>query len=100
MEWWMWLSIGIFLAGLIYSTGAIFKATASGDSQASMTQAITNVTLVNFVLVMVLAGTGYFYTVQEPTAREPYIMFMLHLGLLLSVISVSVASLSSVSVSA
>ena len=93
----MWLTIAIFFGGLLYTITAVFKASASGDNTADMTQAITNVTVINLVLILVLAGTGYFYTQQYPTAREPYIMAMLHLNLLLSVISVSVASLFSVS---
>jgi uncharacterized membrane protein YozB (DUF420 family) len=96
MEWWMWVTIALFFGGLLYTITAVFKASTGGDHTADMTQAITNVTMVNLVLVLVLAGTGYFYTQQYPTAREPYIMFMLHFSLLLSVISVSVASLFSV----
>jgi hypothetical protein len=97
MEWWMWLTIAFFFGGLIYAMTAVFKATGNGDNKADMSQAITNVTVVNLVLVLILAGTGYFYTEQNPTAKQPYIMAMLHLNLLLSIISVSVASLQSVS---
>jgi hypothetical protein len=97
MEWWMWLSIAFFFAGLIYATTAVFKATGNGDNKADMTKAITTVTLVNLVLVLILGGTGYFYTEQNPTAKQPYMMAMLHLNLLLSITSVSVASLYSVS---
>jgi hypothetical protein len=97
MEWWMWLSIFFFLGGLVYTMVAVTQATGNSDHKADMSKAITNVTTVNLVLVLILAGTGYFYTEQEPTAREPYIMIMLHLSLLLSVISISVAALYSVS---
>ena len=93
----MWLTIVAFFGGLLFTISSVFKASASGDHSADMTQAITNVTVVNLILVLILGGTGYFYTQQYPTAREPYIMAMLHLSLLLSVISVSVASLFSVS---
>jgi len=97
MDWWMWLTVAIFFGGLLYTITAVFKASAGGDHSKDMSQAIRNVTVVNMVLILVMAGTGYFYTQQVPTAREPYIMAMLHLSLLLSVISVSVASLFSVS---
>ena len=93
----MWLTIAIFFGGLIYTISSVFKASSGGDHSADMAQAITNVTVVNIMLILVLGVTGYFYTQQYPTAREPYIMAMLHLSLLLSVISVSVASLFSVS---
>ena len=97
MEWWLWLTVVFFLGGLVYSLIAISNATGNNDSKSDMYQAMTNVTIVNAVLVLILAGAGYFYTEQYPTAREPYIMAMLHLGLLLSVISVSISSLYSVS---
>jgi len=96
METWLWLVIGLFFAGLIYSTSAVFKAVGNSDYTADMSQAITYVTVVNLVLILVLAGTAYFYTAQYTNAREPYIMFMVHLSLLLSVISVSVSTLYSV----
>ena len=97
MDTWLWLVLGLFFIGLIYSTTAVFKAAGNGDYTSDMSQAITYVTVVNTVLVLVLAGTAYFYTGQYTNAREPYIMAMLHLSLLLSVISVSVSSLYSVS---
>jgi hypothetical protein len=96
METWLWLVIGLFFAGLIYSTTAVFKAVGNSDYTADMSQAITYVTVVNLVMILVLAGTAYFYTSQYTTARDPYIMFMVHLSLLLSVISVSVSTLYSV----
>lgn len=93
----MWSTIVAFFGGLLYTIIAVFKASGNGDHTADMTQAIMNVSVVNLVLVLILAGTGYFYTQQYPSTREPYIMAILHLSLLLSVISVSVASLFSVS---
>ena len=93
----MWMTIAAFLGGILYTITTVFKSTGNNDNKGDMTQAITNVTVVNLVLVLILAGTGYFYTEQYPTAREPYIMFMLHFSLLLSIVSVSVASLFSVS---
>jgi hypothetical protein len=97
MDTWLWPVLGLFFVGLIFSMSAVFKAAANGDYTADMSQAITYVTVVNLVLILVLAGTAYFYTGQYTNTREPYIMFMLHLSLLLSVISVSVSSLYSVS---
>ena len=97
MDWWIWPSIAFFFFGLIYSTVAVFKATSNNDNHADMMKAITTITLVNLVLVIIVGGTGYFYTQQNPTAQQPYIMAMLHLNLLLSITSVSIASLYSVS---
>lgn len=97
MNDWLWPALGLFFVGLIYSTSVIFKAASNSDYTSDMAQAINFVTVVNLVLILVLAGTAYFYTGQYTNTREPYIMFMLHVSLLLSVISVSVSSLYSVS---
>ena len=97
MDAWMWGTILAFLGGMLYTMITIFNATSSSEHSADMAQAITNVTVINLVLVLVLAGAGYFYTQQYPTAKQAYIMFMLHLNLLLSITSVSVAALYSVS---
>lgn len=93
MPWFMWLALLGFFAGVMYSMFAIGKATAGGDNRADMASAITNVTIVNVVLTLVLAGTAYFYIASEPLAEHPYMLFMTHLALLISIISVSVSSL-------
>ena len=97
MEAWMWMTIAAFFAGLVYTLVSVFNATGKSDNKADMSSAIMTVTALNAVLVLILAGAAYFYTEQYPTTREPYIMGILHLNLLLSIISVSVASLFSVS---
>ena len=96
MDIWMWFSILAFCGGLIFTLIQVFNATSSGDHAVEMGSAITSVTAVNLVLICILAGTGYLYTQQNPTTTEYYMMFMIHLSLLLSVISVSVAALNSV----
>ena len=71
----------------------ISKATASSDVKNEVSKAIMNVTIVNSVLMLVLAGTAYFYLDTNLTAERSYILFMLHLSLLMSIISVSISSL-------
>lgn len=93
----MWLTIAAFFVGLIYTIVAVFNATAKSDNKSDMSSAIMTVTGVNTVLVLILAGAAYFYTEQYPSTRQAYIMAILHFNLLLSIISVSVASLFSVS---
>jgi hypothetical protein len=61
-----------------------------------MIKAINNVIIVNTILVLVLAGVGYFYTQTNPAAKQPYMMFMLHFNILLSIIGISVSSLYTV----
>ena len=71
----------------------VSKAAASSDVKKDMTNAITNVTIVNTMLMLVLAGTAYFYLDSNLTAERPYVLIMLHLSLLISIISVSISSL-------
>ena len=92
----MWVTIVLFLGGILFSLINVFSVTTDGDHAADMKQAIATVCVVNSVLILVLAGTAYFYTQQNPTATQPYVMTMLHLTLLLSIISVSVSSLFSI----
>ncbi len=93
MPWWMYLVLIGFMASIFYTVVAVGMASGSSDARASMASAITNVTIINSVLMLVLAGTAYFYVATEPMAERPYIMIMLHVSLLLSIISVSITSL-------
>jgi hypothetical protein len=87
----------IFIASLVWTTITIFSVTGASESKSDMIKAINNVVIVNTVLVLVLAGVGYFYTESNPTAKQPYMMFMLHFNILLSIIGISVSSLYTVS---
>jgi cytochrome bd-type quinol oxidase subunit 2 len=93
MEWWQWVSLLCFVVGMIYTMVTVSKAAASSDVKKDMTNAITNVTIVNTMLMLVLAGTAYFYLDSNLTAERPYVLIMLHLSLLISIISVSISSL-------
>ena len=93
MQWWQWISLLCFVVGMIYTMVTISKATASSDVKNEVSKAIMNVTIVNSVLMLVLAGTAYFYLDTNLTAERSYILFMLHLSLLMSIISVSISSL-------
>ena len=94
----MWLSLAGFLGGIIYTMVAISQATGSNAVKNDMAMAITNVTIVNTVLMLVLGGTAYYYVVSAgATTERLYVMFMLHLTLLISLISVSVSCLQPIS---
>lgn len=93
MAWWQWLSLLAFTASIIYTLYAISAASASSDIKRNMVGAITNVTIINSMLIMVLGGTAYFYLDSNLTAERPYMILMLHISLLLSIISVSMVAL-------
>jgi hypothetical protein len=86
-----------FIASLVWTSMTIFSVTGASESKNDMIKAMNNVIIVNTVLVLVLAGVGYFYTESNPTAKQPYMMFMLHFNILLSIIGISVSSLYTVS---
>ena len=97
MKWWQWLSLLFFFIGMIFTMVTVGKAAASSDVKNDMIKAITNVTIVNTMLMLVLGGTAYFYLDTNTLAERPYIIFMLHLSLLISIISVSISSLQQLS---
>ena len=86
-----------FIASLAWTSMTIFSVTGASESKNDMIKAMNNVIIVNTVLVLVLAGVGYFYTESNPTAKQPYMMFMLHFNILVSIIGISVSSLYTVS---
>lgn len=96
MPWYMWIALSLFMFGMIFTIWTIGKASADSDSKAEMSKAIGSVTAVNTILMLVLAGCGYMYVLNNALAERPYIMIMLHLSLLLSLVSVSVSSLQMV----
>jgi hypothetical protein len=93
MAWWQWLSLLGFFASIIYTIYTISAASASSDQKRNMVSAITNVTIVNTILMLIFGGTAYFYLDSNLTAERPYMILMLHISLLLSIISVSIVSL-------
>ena len=97
MDWWWLLIVFAFIATFAWTCITIFTETATSDSKKDMTNAISSVVLVNTVLVLVLAGIGYFYTQANPALQQPYLMFMVHFNTLLAIIGVGVSSLYTVS---
>ena len=91
--WFMYGMIFLFIGTLIYSIVVVGYATSNSDNKTQMTKAMTSVTIVNSILILVLGGTAYFYVQAEPDALRPYVIVMLHLSLLLSVISISISTL-------
>lgn len=83
----------LFAGAIGYSYYVISGATGTSSNTEAMKSAINTVMIINVVMTLVLAGVAIAYITSNPTAERPYILFMLHLTLLLSIISVSVTSL-------
>jgi len=97
MEWWALMVVVFFIVTFVWTAITIFSVTGASESKSDMIKAINNIVIVNTVLVLVLAAVGYFYTESHPAAKQPYMMFMLHFNILLSIIGISVSSLYTVS---
>lgn len=93
IPWYMWLALIFFMFGVIYTIVQVGTTMGNNDSNAEMAKAIGSVTIVNSVLILVLAGAAHFYIAANEASERPYILLMLHVTLLLSIISISVSSL-------
>ncbi len=98
MPWYMWLAIAFFLSGIVYTIVQTGLASANSDKKMEMNKAMIGVTIVNAILVLVLAGCASLYIAGNPLSERPYVIVMLHVALLMSVISVSISSLRLVEV--
>ena len=87
------LGVALYVAAILYTFITVGKSVGTSDSKKDMSDAITNVTIVNAVLVFVLAGIAWAYIGTNPTAERPYILIMLHVNFLLAIISASIAAL-------
>lgn len=88
-----WVGVFAFLGAVIYTFVIVGQFASGDDSKKEVAKSIGNILIINFILVLVLAGTAYFYVAAEPLAERPYIMIMLHASLLISIMSVSISSM-------
>ena len=90
------LAIVLFLGATLFMIIQMGILSSQSDSKSDMAKAITSVTIVNSILMLVMAGIAYFYVKANPESLPSYVIIMLHLSLLISVISVSVSSLQQI----
>jgi len=95
MNTWHWISIGIFLIITFGTVIVIGQSTTNSDMAKDMKNAILYVGLINFAMIL-LGGMAYFYLRTNAIAERAYIITILHIGLLLSIVSVSVTTLQKV----
>lgn len=96
-----WIVLVIFLGSIIYNIVAVAQASGSSDAKNDMIKAITNVTIVNTILMLVMGGTAFVYISNDEAGGtfRNYMMFMVHVSLLISIISVSISSLQQLNAS-
>jgi hypothetical protein len=89
-------SIILFLGATLYSIIQIGIIASKSDTKSNMASAIISVSVVNSILMLVMAGIAYFYLRTNQAAVLPYTLIMIHVTLLVSVVSVSISSLQQI----
>jgi hypothetical protein len=79
-----------FIGGLIFTFTKISSLTSPKDNP-DFNAAVSTVSIVNAVLIMILGGAAYFYMAVDDSVERPYITVMLHFSLLLSLMAVSIS---------
>ena len=93
LPWWMWLSLIAFMGVILFTLISVAAIQDSNSKKGDMMSALFTVATVNGTLVFILAGIGYYSINQDPLLKNAYIMFILHLTLILTMIGVCVTSL-------
>jgi hypothetical protein len=91
------IGIVIFICICIWTFITVFSVTAHNDTLANMTNAMSSIVIVNLVMVACFAGIAFWYVNSYPQMQQPYMMFLLHINILISIIALSISSLYSVS---
>jgi len=93
MPWIFAFLVLAFLASLVYTMYSIGTVAANNDSNKEIISAISTITAVNTVLMMIWGGLAFFYITSNPRLERPYVIVMLHVSLLISMISISISSI-------
>jgi small-conductance mechanosensitive channel len=89
----MWLSLIAFMGVILFTLISVAAIQDSSSKKGDMMSALFTVATVNGTLVFILAGIGYYSINQNPLLKNAYILFILHLTLILTMIGVCVSSL-------
>lgn len=87
----------LFILLFVWTFMTVFSVTAKTDKASDMINAMSTVVMVNLVMVLLFTGISIWYVNTYPAVRNPYMMFMLHFNILLSIVSLSIATLYTVS---
>lgn len=83
------LIVCILLAVSMY----LMSATGKSDTNEDVKQQVRMMYLINFFLVILLGSMMYYYISTNAEFFKPYMMFMIHANLLLSITAVSISSI-------
>ena len=96
MQAFQWGIIGLFLVSVFTTLGLVSSAVSTGDAAGDMKSAITNVTIINSILILLLGGLAFFFLETNTVAERTYVIIMVHVSLLISITCASVMALQTV----
>jgi len=82
-----------FLGSIGYTMYRIGTVAANNDSNKDIISAITTITVVNSILMVIWGILAFFYITSDPRLERPYVIVMLHISLLISMMSISISSI-------
>jgi uncharacterized membrane protein YidH (DUF202 family) len=90
---------GLAIVGFGYALVQIGLQATSSDSGGVMASSINNIVITNTIMLLVLGTVSYFYVGSNPggTFERPYLFFITHLALLISIIAASVSTVTKIS---
>jgi cell division protein FtsW (lipid II flippase) len=71
----------------------MMSSTSRSDTADAVKSQIRTMFLANFFLIIILGGMMYYYVNSDPAFFKPYMMFMIHANLILSLTGVSISSI-------
>jgi hypothetical protein len=83
----------LFLGGLGYTAYLLWEATTSKDNKDEFDKALRTILYTMTPMILLLMYIAYYYTDMNPGAYKPYLMFVMHLALLFSLMSLSMNTL-------
>lgn len=87
------LGVVLFVAALVATFVIIGMNAGSNDNKAEVAAAIRTVSIANAALILLLGFITYTYVRSNPMVLQPYLLFMIHVNLLLSLVAVSITSI-------
>lgn len=85
------------LCGFIFALVMIGKQATSSDAGGAMGSQIVNIVITNTIMLLVLGTVSYFYATQNGGFEKPYLFFITHLALLISIVAASVSTVVKIS---
>ena len=75
----------------------MMSATSKGDNADAVKSEIRSMFIANFFLIAIIGTMMYYYVNSDPAFFKPYMMFMIHANLFLSITAVSISSIQQLS---